>query len=354
MPPSVALSVWFILLLGLLRFDPAKLPETSPALWIPVLYLLIVGSRLPSQWLGVQIYIAAQAVEEGNVLDRFVYSSLMLLAFGILASRAFRFSDFVRQNPLLVSFLLLGLMSTAWSDFPFVSFKRWIRDSGQYLLVLVVLADARPLEAVQTVLRRVCYVLIPLSIVLYKYFPELGMQYDTWSGAAMYVGVTTSKNMLGALCLVGGLFFSWDTFQRWPNRSERVAKRVIMVNAAFIAMTLWLLYLANSATSRLCLALGVAVLGVAHSRLGRRRSSVITGTDSDCSWLVLLAGVRCRHRDHESCGEGSGPRPDSHRTDSYLADSARCERKSACRNRIRSILAGSAPVLDLGAGGNDQ
>ena len=51
------------------------------------------------------------------------------------------------------------------------------------------------------------YLLIPLSIVLTKYFPELGKQYDTWSGMGYYIGVATSKNMLGALCLVSAVFF---------------------------------------------------------------------------------------------------------------------------------------------------
>ena len=63
----------------------------------------------------------------------------------------------------------------------------------------------------RTLLRRLCYLLIPLSVLLVKYYPQIGRQYDYWQGTAMYVGPTTSKNMLGVLCLIGGLFFFWDT-----------------------------------------------------------------------------------------------------------------------------------------------
>ena len=49
--------------------------------------------------------------------------------------------------------------------------------------------------------------------------------------------------MLGVLCLISGLFFFWDTVTRWPERKERRTKRIILVNVAFIAMTLWLLHL---------------------------------------------------------------------------------------------------------------
>ena len=94
MPPSLALLLWLVLLLGLLCFDPAKVPSTSPALWVPVIWMFILGSRLPSQWLGGQVGQAAQALEEGNPLDRTISSALILLAIGILISRSFKWGDF--------------------------------------------------------------------------------------------------------------------------------------------------------------------------------------------------------------------------------------------------------------------
>ena len=64
-------------------------------------------------------------------------------------------------------------------------------------VILVALSDRRPREAVTTVLRHFCYLLVPLCILLNKYFPELSKQYDPFSGVATYAGATTSKNMLG-------------------------------------------------------------------------------------------------------------------------------------------------------------
>jgi len=66
MPPTLALALWLVLLLALLRFDPAKEPSTSPALWVPVMWMFIMGSRLPSQWLGAQSFEAEQALETGT------------------------------------------------------------------------------------------------------------------------------------------------------------------------------------------------------------------------------------------------------------------------------------------------
>src|SRR5208283_1428500 len=98
--------------------------------------------------------------------------------------------------------------------------KRWFCYFGTYLVILVVLTDRSPLEAIRTVLRRLAYILVPLSIVLDKYFIQLSRQYNVWTGAFTYVGATTSKNMLGLLCLVSGLYFLWDIFARWPHRRQ--------------------------------------------------------------------------------------------------------------------------------------
>jgi exopolysaccharide production protein ExoQ len=292
MPPFLALLLWFVLLLGLLRFDPAKDSRISLALWVPLIWMFIVGSRLPSQWFGGQAGVAAQAFEEGNPLDRIVFTLLIVLAFGILTSRSFNWTNFFTRNQVLMGFLSLALVSVFWSDFPLICFKRWFRDLGNYLVIVVVLSDPRPLEAVCTLLRRLCYLLIPLSILLIKYYPEMAKQYDGWTGASSFAGATTSKNMLGAACLISGIFFFWDTITRWPDRKERRTKRIIIVNVVFIAMTLWLLNLANSATSRVCLVIGCSIILAAHSRFGKRHPSFLKMLipASFCLYLILAFG----------------------------------------------------------------
>ncbi len=293
MPPFVALILWFILLLALLYFDPAKDARTSPALWVPVIWMFIVGSRLPSQWLGGQVGQAAEALQEGNPLDRSVYFILMLLAIGILISRSFNWGNFFARNLALMAFVCFALVSVCWSDFPFVAFKRWFRDFGNYLVILVALSDPLPLEAIRTVLRRLCYLLIPLSIVLVKYYPEIGRQYSTWEGTTMYVGAATSKNMLGVLCLVSGIFFFGDTVTRWSQRKDRRTKRILLLNGAFLAMTLWLLNLSESATSRVCLVLGCLIIATLHSKGFRRRPGLLKTLIPVvvCVYLVLAFGL---------------------------------------------------------------
>jgi len=275
MPPSIALLVWFVLLVALLRFDPARQPGSSLALWVPLIWIFIVGSRLPSQWLGLQVGSANEALENGNPLDRTIFFLLIVLAIGVLVIRGFNWGGFFARNIFLMAFLFFALLSVLWSDFPFVSFKRWFRDLGNYLVILVVVSDPDPLEAARTLLRRFCYLLIPLSILLIKYFPYLARQYEVWSGNVTFVGAATSKNMLGAVCLISGIFFFWDTVARWSDRKERRNKWIIRLNAVFILMTLWLLNLSSSATSKVCLVIGCAVIITAYSGVMKRHPALL-------------------------------------------------------------------------------
>jgi len=293
MPPSLALVLWIVLLLALLRFDPANDLGKSLPLWVPLIWLFIVGSRLPSQWLGLQVGSANQALENGNPLDRTIFSLLILLAIGILISRSFNWGGFFARNFFLLAFLSFALVSVLWSDFPFVSFKRWFRDLGNYFVILVVLTDPHPLEATRTLLRRFGYLLISLSILLIKYYPFLARQYDEWSGVPMFVGAATSKNMLGTVCLISGVFFFWDTVMRWPDRKERRIKRIIQINIAFILMTLWLLRLSHSATSQVCLVIGCLVIVAARSGMGRRHPTLLKVSIPTifCLYLILAFGL---------------------------------------------------------------
>jgi O-antigen ligase len=268
--------------------------------------MFFLGSRPPSMWLGLSYGSGAQALEEGNPLDRTIYLLLTLAVIIILVSRSFQWRQFFVQNSALAFFWAFALLSVAWSDFPLATFKKWFRDSGLYMAVLVVLSDSCPLEAVRTVLRRVCYLAVPLSIVLIKYYPYLGKTFSDWGGQE-YTGVATSKNMLGALCLVSGIFFFWDTITRWHQRRDKRVRRVILVNIAFICMTLWLLNLSQSNTSTICLAIGCLVIAAAHCSFGRRHPGLVKALAplSFLLYLILALGFGMSGQLSEAVGRSS-------------------------------------------------
>ena len=258
MVSELASLTYIIFLLYLFWADTKRRTNVSNALWVPLIWMMIMGSRLVSQWLDFGA--TAGSIEEGNPMDATAFSLLIGVGIFILARRRVTLLQIVRDNPWLSLFFVYCAASILWSDFPFVAFKRWVKEIGHPVMILVVLTEDDPAEAAKALIRRFSYVLIPLSIILIKYYPDIGRQFSYWSGEALNVGVTMSKNMLGNLCLVSGLFFFWSLFTMWRNKARSMDKHDLFIHMLFLAMIWWLLSLSSSATSLLCLGIGICII----------------------------------------------------------------------------------------------
>jgi len=207
-------------------------------------------------------------------MDRVVLFSLILVSFLILARRSFQWSSFFSHNVFLTLLLLYGLASFMWSDYSGIALKRWIRDLGNFLVILVIVSETHPAEALGAFFRRLFYLLMPLSILMIKYYTYMAVTYGFYNGLAEFTGAATSKNTLGASCMLSGVFFFWDSVRRWSTRKEKRTRQILLVNLAFIMMTYWLLRKSSSATSLVCLLMGCAVILV-HNMWGKQRPALL-------------------------------------------------------------------------------
>src|SRR5512138_135289 len=205
MPPHLASLVFLVGVIGLFWLDRDREGRSSLALWVPVSWLAIGGSRNVSVWLGNSGPVSADQYLEGSPLDRALLTVLIVIGLGLLIGRRERTVDVLKRNAPLVIFFMYCAASTLWSDFPLVAFKRWTKVLGNVVMVLVVLTEVDPAYALKRFLSWTAYLLIPASVLIIKYYPDLGRYYDRWDGKAYYSGVTTDKNLLGCTCLVLGL-----------------------------------------------------------------------------------------------------------------------------------------------------
>lgn len=273
MAPLLATFVCFAGIFGLIWLDRDPAVRTSPALWLPLVWFLISGSRHVSFWFGMTPAGTSAAYLEGSPLDAIVYAVLLLMAVAVLARRRHAVVALVRRNPALVLFILYCAVSVVWSDFPGVALKRWIKSLGDYSMILLLLTDAQPLAAVRKVLSRVSFILLPLSILFIKYYPQLGRAYAShWEGTVYYTGVSDTKNMLGMVCLVFGFTAFWRLIiaRQLPQRQRR---KMYAVHGMIVLMAIYLLKVSDSKTSLACFALTGGLL-VAHtfSNVFRRRA----------------------------------------------------------------------------------
>ena len=80
MNPSLASLVYACGIAGLFYLDRDKSVRTSKALWLPVLYLWILGSRPVSVWLGVGPATGTNAQLDGSPVDRAFFAALLIAA----------------------------------------------------------------------------------------------------------------------------------------------------------------------------------------------------------------------------------------------------------------------------------
>jgi O-antigen ligase len=233
-------------------------------------------------------------VLEGSPIDRAVYTGLLVIGLIVLVSRGQRVWRFLQPNVLILLFFLYCAVSLLWSDYPDVASKRWTKALGDLVMVLVVLSDREPSAALKRFLARATYVLIPLSVLFIKYYPNLGRGYGVWEGEVHYTGVTTNKNTLGVICLLFGLGSLWRFLTAYQDRKGTGRTRRLIAQGVILGMVLWLFWIANSKTSISCFLMAGALLLLANSRVVIRRPAIVhllIATMLAVSVSVLFLGV---------------------------------------------------------------
>lgn len=252
MPPQLALYGSYLFVWLVLRRDARNNPYPSGVLWLPTLWMMRCASRGIDYWFG--------GGETGR-WDPVFIAVMILLGLMVLARRPCNWGGLLSHNAAVFFFYAYLALSVFWAPDLEVSAIKIIRPFGDLVMALVVLTEADPRLAIITMFRRTAILLIPVSIVLIRYFPDLGKVQDKHWGADMWVGVTTHKNPLGQLCLVSALAFLWSL-----NEARLAGKKMLRQGVAclYLAMTAYLLYgggneNSQSSTSILCLLLAVAL-----------------------------------------------------------------------------------------------
>ena len=271
MPRTVAIALTFLLILALFVWDRKRNRDASPALWLPIVWILIVGSRFPSQWLALGDRSAFTNISDGSPLDAAVFLALIVLGSVVLMRRRLVIGDLLRNNFWIVALMVYGLVSILWSDFPFIAFKRWVKALGHPIMALIVLTDPNPGKAFRTVMKRCAFVLLPLSVLFIKYLPEYGRAFDYWTGAPTNRGIMLTKNDLGYVCMVFVLFFVWTILSRKSIENPRERREEVLLSVGFLGMIAWLMGMANSATSLATATLGAGTIVLLGTRLINKR-----------------------------------------------------------------------------------
>jgi hypothetical protein len=285
---------------------------------------MIIGSKPVSVWLGGGLQVEKpQDYLEGSPLDASVFLLLIVAGLGVLVRRRVSWGRIFASNYWFFAFFSYCFVSVMWSEYTFLAFKRWIKDFGNVIMVLIIFTENDYVQAMKAVFLRYTYAAIPLCAVFIKYFPEIGRYVDRWTWEFLYCGISTDKNGLGPIVFISGLFLILDLIEmrtkrqgersevdepslttgarvsaqrrggvrvaasshcgtHGPARSTRrgdvittggrttdrtdLASRVLL-----LLMVIWLINIANSSTSLLCLIIGTSFLFLTRCSFVKRQ-----------------------------------------------------------------------------------
>jgi exopolysaccharide production protein ExoQ len=276
MTPLLATLIYACGIAGLFYLDRDNSVRTSKALWLPVLYLWVLGSRPVSFWLGVSPPSGASTQLDGSPVDGAFFLALLIVALCVLFRRGQRTLTFLKTNKVILIYFLFCLVSIIWSDFPGVAIKRWVKAIGDLAMILIVLTDERPVAALRRVFSRVGFVLMPLSLLFIKYYPYLGRSYDSWTGFQTNTGLTSDKNMLGVITFVLSLGALWRVLDLlWADDTPPHRGRHLLAQGTLLAFGISLLISANSVTSLVSFVLGAGLMLTTRLQFMRRKPAAV-------------------------------------------------------------------------------
>ena len=262
MPSSLAVALWFALVVFLFVRDHKNHRDLSPHLWIPLVWLFLIGSKSLSAWLnlGANQVVSIEAYAEGSALDRYSLLLLFMLAARVVLKRKLPWASLFRENKVVLYFIVYCLLSIVWSEYPIIALKRFIRFSGMLPIALLVLSERSPVEAVMAVVRRCSYLLVSLSFLFIRYLPQFGRYYNAFTYEQAYCGVGGNKNELGILSMVAFLVLLWDLMHKKGDKRELIRSVDTWTTLLMLLMSAYLLRIAHSATSLFCALVGSLII----------------------------------------------------------------------------------------------
>ncbi len=257
MPPHLALLLGAAFILYTLRNEKRRGLLAPGSLFWPTLWYMVVSTKPVGIWFSIWgLPVLGGGSDGGGTTEQVFYGSLTLIGIRILIQRRFDWASVLRANPWLTAFLAFMAVSFLWSAFPFISFKRYIKVIGSIVMALVVLTNERPLESILTVLRRCLYLHLPMSIICIKYFREIGVSFDWHGSSVSWQGLSTSKNTLGQVAMLGAVYFAWEVRRLWTNYRWKT------LNTLYLGMAIYLLKGSEDAVSLTSLMVTVFALSL--------------------------------------------------------------------------------------------
>jgi exopolysaccharide production protein ExoQ len=325
---TLALLIFGVGIAGLFYLDRDKSERISKALWLPVAWIAIAGSRPVSFWFGIVDDSAGNigSTLDGSPVDAAIFQVLILAGLIVLYRRSSRASAVLKASAPVLLYFLYCLMSVAWSPIHGPAFKRWIKDVGDLVMVLIIVTEPEPVSALRRLYSRVGFILLPISVPLIRY-TSLGVSYDEEGPAN--TGVTTNKNSLGLIVFVISLGVLWNLRALYLDKKAPNRTRRLVAQGTLLFFGIFLFQMAHCATGIACFVFGSGLMLATSLRAIKKRPARVHAL---CVGIILVGAITLLAGGESLVTGALGRRADLGRTDIWKA----------------SIAAADNPILGTG------
>lgn len=254
-------SIYLVIVLAFLvvffRQDQKEWPQFSIVLWIPLIWLVASSTKLililfpGGAFTGGPGIPSIEKSMEGSPTSGMIFIVLIGAATVVLLKRRAALSAFVRANQGIFVLYAYMLLSVAWSVYPEVSLRRYIKMCGLLLMALLVASEEDHHKALEHVFRRYVAVCLMLSLFFVRTNRSIGYAISV-HGDHFMAGIANHKNDLGILCVYSLIFLAMRAIRRWPS--------INYLDAALILVNAYFLIRAQSVTAQVLAFLGVALI----------------------------------------------------------------------------------------------
>jgi O-antigen ligase len=153
---------------------------------------------------------------------------------------------FIKTEKFLTFFIIWSFLTVFWSDYPFISFKRWLQIVGTVIIFLAALLHFRSTDEAISYIRAILSIYLLLSLISIIFIPgAIQLEFPAWRGIAPH------KNMLGQVSLIG--IIVW-TFAIWHANSKK------RLTAFFFLVLSCLLLLGSRSTTSILAGMALLIL----------------------------------------------------------------------------------------------
>ena len=209
------------------------------------LFFTIYGTSLPFQPRALSV----EEIASSNILNQIIFSSLFLISLFCIS---FKFSDLfslIRREKFFSIFLVWCLATILWSNFPFISFKRYFQYFTAFLICTTALLYSKDVDENLNYFTYILAFFVMVSIVSVFTIPGALDEYGIWKGLA------SGKNELGQIALLSIIF--WSISYR---KTATITKKLFALFT--ISISLILLVGSRSGTSMISFGIVIMMLGL--------------------------------------------------------------------------------------------